>query len=64
MRELRRGQQARGVGRQVEAQELGGGAADAAEALGLAVAEDAAEVVGGRSAAENVSGNSTAHSES
>ena len=47
-RELGRVQQAGRVGRQVEAQDLGGGAADAAEALGLAVAEDRAEVVLGR----------------
>ena len=45
--ELARGEQAGGVRGQVEAQDLGRGAADAAEALGLAVAEDRAEVVVG-----------------
>ena len=64
-RELGRVEQAGGVGRQVEAEELGGRAGDAAEALGLAVAEDARRSgVGGRSAVEKVSGNRTAHSES
>ncbi len=43
-----RREQAGGVRGQVEAQDLGRGAADAAEALGLAVAEDRAEVVVGR----------------
>ena len=46
-REVGRGEQAGGVGRQVEAEGRGGGAADAAEALGLTVAEDRAEVVVG-----------------
>ena len=43
-RRARASEQAGGVGRQVEPQELGGRAADAAEALRLAVAEDPAEV--------------------
>ena len=42
--ELGRGEHAGGVGRQVELQDLGGAARDAAQALGLAVAEDRAEV--------------------